>query len=189
VEHYHESAHIATDELTLDQFHRWTGHILPESAHKLVSQGLVTGVILDLTDPFSANPASMPNRAVNLFRRLERARGRRILEARYIATFGVLHQLNLEEGRDIISPLQMIKHASLTFTCVTCRSTRKQDLFDSAHSHAISVILRASRAPPCLAVLLRGFTQNIAKSNQHSVITQRTQTYRSRVLIVLTVLV
>jgi hypothetical protein len=79
--------------------------------------------------------------------------------------------------------------AAVNTVDVTCRSTRKQDLFDSAHSCAISVILHASHATPCLAVLLHGFTQNIAKSNQHSVITQRTQTYRSRVLIVLTVLV
>ena len=51
VEHYPETVDAATDELTLDQFHRQMGHISPESAQKLVSQGLVTGVFLDLTEP------------------------------------------------------------------------------------------------------------------------------------------
>jgi hypothetical protein len=51
VEHYPETATLAHEELTLEQFHRRMGHISPESAHMLVSQGLVTGVFLDLTEP------------------------------------------------------------------------------------------------------------------------------------------
>ena len=51
VEHYPETVNVVTEELTLDQFHRRMGHISPESARRLVSQGLVTGVLLDLTDP------------------------------------------------------------------------------------------------------------------------------------------
>src|ERR1700678_2212415 len=54
VEHYPESADSATEELTLDQFHRRMGHISPDSARKLVSLGLVTGVFLHLPD--SAKP-------------------------------------------------------------------------------------------------------------------------------------
>ena len=50
VEHYPETANIASEELTLDQFHRRMGHISTETARKLVSQGLVTGVSLELTD-------------------------------------------------------------------------------------------------------------------------------------------
>ena len=50
VEHYPETADVASEELTLEQFHRRMGHISPESARKLVSQGLVTGVSLELTD-------------------------------------------------------------------------------------------------------------------------------------------
>ena len=50
VEHYLEMVDAATDELTLEQFHRRMGHISPESTRKLVSQGLVTGVFLDLTE-------------------------------------------------------------------------------------------------------------------------------------------
>jgi hypothetical protein len=51
VEHYPDSANVATEELTLDQFHRRMGHISHESARKLVSEGLVTGISLDLTGP------------------------------------------------------------------------------------------------------------------------------------------
>ena len=49
------------------------------------------------------------------------------LEGRYIPTFGDLLQLNLREGSIIISPLQMIKHASLTFIY----SKRKMSLFET----------------------------------------------------------
>ena len=37
VEHSPETANVATEQLTLDQFHRRMGHISPKSAHKLVS--------------------------------------------------------------------------------------------------------------------------------------------------------
>jgi hypothetical protein len=50
VEHDLETADVASEELTLEQFHRRMGHISPESARTLVSRGLVTGVFLDLTD-------------------------------------------------------------------------------------------------------------------------------------------
>jgi hypothetical protein len=53
VEHDLETADVATEELTLEQFHRRMGHIFPKSARTLVSRGLVTGVFLDLTDPVS----------------------------------------------------------------------------------------------------------------------------------------
>ena len=53
VEHYPETVNIASEELTLDQFHRRMGHISTETARKLVSQGLVTGVSLELTDSFN----------------------------------------------------------------------------------------------------------------------------------------
>ena len=39
-----ETAHIADEELTLDQFHRWMGHISMGVAHYLVDNGFVTGV-------------------------------------------------------------------------------------------------------------------------------------------------
>ena len=51
VEHSPETADVVTDQLTLEQFHRRMGHISSVSARKLVSQGLVTGVFLDLTEP------------------------------------------------------------------------------------------------------------------------------------------
>jgi len=50
VEHDLEIADLASDELTLDQFHHQMGHISQEIARKLVSQGFVTGVCLDTTD-------------------------------------------------------------------------------------------------------------------------------------------
>jgi len=55
IEHDPETADVASEELTLDQFHRRMGHISPEVARKLVSQGFVTGVRLETThqgDPF-----------------------------------------------------------------------------------------------------------------------------------------
>ena len=70
VEHHPETAAVAMEELTLEQLHRRMGHISPESARKLVSQGLVTGIFLDLTDPvkpFSASHAFTPNRVGSLF--------------------------------------------------------------------------------------------------------------------------
>ena len=51
VEHHPETADVATEELTLDQFYHQMGHISPTSARKLVSQELMTGVFLDLTQP------------------------------------------------------------------------------------------------------------------------------------------
>ena len=51
VEHSIQTANVVTEELTLDQLHRRLGHISSASARKLVSDGLVTGVFLDLTDP------------------------------------------------------------------------------------------------------------------------------------------
>ena len=50
VDHSQETAGVATEQLTLDQFHRRMGHISPESARRLVKDRLVTGVFLDLTD-------------------------------------------------------------------------------------------------------------------------------------------
>ena len=50
VEHDLETADVVSEELTLEQFHRRMGHISPEIARKLVSQGLVTGVHLETTD-------------------------------------------------------------------------------------------------------------------------------------------
>ena len=120
VEHYPESADSATEELTLDQFHRRMGHISPDSARKLVSLGLVTGVFYTCQiqpNLFFANRVSSPNPVESLFKRLEGAKKLRYLEGRCIAIFGDLHQLKLKEGEDIISPLQMIKLASLTSTC------------------------------------------------------------------------
>ena len=51
VEHYAGSANVAMEELTLDQLHQRMGHISLKSTQKLVSQGLVTGIFLDMTDP------------------------------------------------------------------------------------------------------------------------------------------
>jgi hypothetical protein len=51
VEHSPETADAVTEPLTLEQFHRRMGHISSTNARKLVSDGLVTGVFLDLTDP------------------------------------------------------------------------------------------------------------------------------------------
>ena len=51
VEHYAGSANVMMEELTLDQLHWRMGHISPKSAQKLISQGLVTGIFLDMTDP------------------------------------------------------------------------------------------------------------------------------------------
>ena len=51
VEHFPETAAVVHEELTLDQLHRQMGRISPESARMLVSQGLVTGLLLDLTEP------------------------------------------------------------------------------------------------------------------------------------------
>ena len=50
-----ESAHVADEELTLDQFHRRMGHISTGVARRLVDKGFVTGVRLEPTpsgDPF-----------------------------------------------------------------------------------------------------------------------------------------
>jgi hypothetical protein len=50
-----ESANLAADVLTLEQFHRRMGHIAPETARRLVTGGLVTGVKLELSpssEPF-----------------------------------------------------------------------------------------------------------------------------------------
>ena len=49
-----ETAHAADEELTLDQFHHRMGHILMGVAHRLVKNGFVTGVSLELTP--SGNP-------------------------------------------------------------------------------------------------------------------------------------
>ena len=69
VEHHPETADVEMEELTLDQFHHQMGHISPTSARKLVSQELVTGIFLDLTQPvkpFSVDCVSMPNQIRNL---------------------------------------------------------------------------------------------------------------------------
>ena len=44
VEHEEEVASTAEDKLTLEQFHRQMGHVLPEVARKLVKDGMMTGV-------------------------------------------------------------------------------------------------------------------------------------------------
>ena len=44
-----ETAHVADEELTLDQFHHRMGHILAGIAHRLVEKGLVTRVWIELT--------------------------------------------------------------------------------------------------------------------------------------------
>ena len=44
-----EMAHVADEELTLDQFHHRMGHILAGIAYRLVEKGLVTGVRLEPT--------------------------------------------------------------------------------------------------------------------------------------------
>jgi hypothetical protein len=46
VVHEQESVNSAVEELTLDQFHRRMGHILPKIARKLVQKDFVTGVHL-----------------------------------------------------------------------------------------------------------------------------------------------
>ena len=51
VKHYSEMADVATEQLTLEQLHCRTGHISPKSARRLVSPGLVTGVLVDPTGP------------------------------------------------------------------------------------------------------------------------------------------
>ena len=51
VEHYPETADVVTEELTLEQLHRRMGHISPESARRLVRDGLVTGIFLESTGP------------------------------------------------------------------------------------------------------------------------------------------
>ena len=42
-----KTAHVADEELTLDQFHRRMGHILAGITHRLVQNGLVTGIHLE----------------------------------------------------------------------------------------------------------------------------------------------
>jgi hypothetical protein len=49
VAHEPELANVATEVLTLDQFHHRMGHISTEVARKLVDKGFVTGVRLETT--------------------------------------------------------------------------------------------------------------------------------------------
>ena len=55
VEHEEGTENFVKPTLTLDQFHRWMGHISPTLAHKLVQDKFVTGVRLEhnsSNDPF-----------------------------------------------------------------------------------------------------------------------------------------
>ena len=47
ISHESDTANLAADVLTLDQFHRRMGHISPETARRIVAKSFVTGVKLE----------------------------------------------------------------------------------------------------------------------------------------------
>jgi len=49
VDHDEDVVRVAKEKLTLEQFHRWMGHISIDVAWKLVKDGMVTGIRLEYT--------------------------------------------------------------------------------------------------------------------------------------------